>query len=482
MIDVKRRERALPVANGEPLDAVGGRGLARSQITSGRTRRLLTSTCSKGGARSRPTSAAAFAIRAALPVLLILLTPPPPCLTVAIAALVALAALGVVGARRRPRSAPSFAGGLARRRSRRRMASKPTLRLFAIEPIQIQLQDAGDRPINLGVSLVREPQNDRGQCRIVPMLTHEPPRVPKPASKNPWYVLATIHGEQTEEGWNEEVAAKNRRIWNGWSCGHLPKAKRAELAKLAKLDEAALEAWSETERAEVEKVFATGRGMGMTLPDPEAGSRFQGHAFRDAAEHVSVRVQPRRLCSPPPSSTGMRGSTAPLFSGDAWFGSATFSGDAWFGNARFSRYAWFDHATFSGDARFSSATVSGDAVFNGATFGGDAWFDGARFSGYAWFDSATLSGDAWFDSANVQRGRLVRQRHVRAFRQFHGRDLREDCGVLRLSVRPNDQLSRGAVSGRLSAVFRRDPPPEHHLHRQRSVLACHEQRRARGQS
>ena len=60
------------------------------------------------------------------------------------------------------------------------------------------------------------------------MVTREPPRVPKPASKSPWYVLATIHGEQTEEGWNEEVAAKNRRIWNGWSCGHLPQAKRAE--------------------------------------------------------------------------------------------------------------------------------------------------------------------------------------------------------------------------------------------------------------
>ena len=96
------------------------------------------------------------------------------------------------------------------------------------------------------------------------MLTREPPRVPKPASKNPWYVLATIHGEQTEEGWNEEIAAKNRRIWNGWSCGRLPRPKPAELAKLAKLDEAGLEAWSETERAEVEKVFATGRGMGLT--------------------------------------------------------------------------------------------------------------------------------------------------------------------------------------------------------------------------
>ena len=230
------------------------------------------------------------------------------------------------------------------------------------------------------------------------MLTREPPRVPKPASKNPWYVLATIHGEQTEEGWNEEVAAKNRRIWNGWSCGHLPKAKRAEIAKLAKLDEAALEAWSETERAHVEKVFATGRGMGMTLPDPEAAVDFKDTHFETPLS-MSQFVFTQAAVFTSATFDGYAWFDSATFSGDAWFGSATFGGDAWFGSARFSRYAWFDHATFSGDARFSSATVSGDAVFNGATFGGDAWFDGARFTGYAWFDSATLSGDAWFDSA-----------------------------------------------------------------------------------
>ena len=230
------------------------------------------------------------------------------------------------------------------------------------------------------------------------MLTGEPPRVPKPASKSPWYVLATIHGEQTEEGWNEEVAAKNRRIWNGWSCGHLPKAKRAELAKLAKLDEAALEAWSETERAHVEKVFATGRGMGMVLPDPEAAVDFKDTHFETPLS-MSQFVFTQAVVFTSATFDGYAWFDSTTFSGDAWFGSATFNGDAWFGSARFSCYAWFDHATFSGEARFSSATVSGDAVFSGATFGGDTWFDGAKFTGYAWFDSATFSGDAWFDSA-----------------------------------------------------------------------------------
>jgi hypothetical protein len=159
------------------------------------------------------------------------------------------------------------------------MVSEPTLRLFAIGRSKVSYKMPATVRSILGASLVCEPQNDRGQWRIVPVLTHEPPRFLRPASKNPWYVLATIHGEQTEEGWNEEVEAKNRRIWNGWSCGRLPKSKRAELAKLSKLDEAALEAWSEPELAEVKKVFAAGRGMGMTLPDPETAVDFKDTHF-----------------------------------------------------------------------------------------------------------------------------------------------------------------------------------------------------------
>lgn len=256
------------------------------------------------------------------------------------------------------------------------------------------------------------------------MVTREPPRVPKPASKNPWYVLATIHGEQTDEGWNEEIAARNRRIWNGWSCGHLSKAKRAEIAKLAKLDEAALEAWSETERAHVEKVFATGPGMGMTLPDPEAAVDFKDTHFETPLS-MSQFVFTQAAVFTSATFEGYAWFDSATFSGEAWFGSASFGGDAWFGSARFSRYAWFDRATFSGDARFSSATVSGDAAFNGATFGGDAWFDSANFCGDAWFANATFERFANFTGATFEKiasfsdcqfGRTTSFRETR----FHG--------------------------------------------------------------
>ena len=40
------------------------------------------------------------------------------------------------------------------------------------------------------------------------------------ANKNPWYVLATIYGEQDDSGSNR-IEEQNRHIWNSWSYGEL---------------------------------------------------------------------------------------------------------------------------------------------------------------------------------------------------------------------------------------------------------------------
>ncbi|MEP5376638.1 MAG: hypothetical protein ABJQ14_12755, partial [Hyphomicrobiales bacterium] len=39
----------------------------------------------------------------------------------------------------------------------------------------------------------------------------------KPANENPWYVLATLYGEQDGEEIDWELHEKNRRAWNAWA-------------------------------------------------------------------------------------------------------------------------------------------------------------------------------------------------------------------------------------------------------------------------
>ena len=50
-----------------------------------------------------------------------------------------------------------------------------------------------------------------------------------PAEENPWYVLATIAGEQRSKGFDEDLALKNRAYWNAWAGQHLSAEDKAEI-------------------------------------------------------------------------------------------------------------------------------------------------------------------------------------------------------------------------------------------------------------
>src|SRR6056297_2314947 len=55
-----------------------------------------------------------------------------------------------------------------------------------------------------------------------------------PAAQNPWYVLATVAGEQEGTSFAEidlDLYARTRRFWNGWMCQGMDDAARAEVAR-----------------------------------------------------------------------------------------------------------------------------------------------------------------------------------------------------------------------------------------------------------
>ncbi len=58
-----------------------------------------------------------------------------------------------------------------------------------------------------------------------PEAAPEPAQALTPANQNPWYVLATLHGEQpegaTHESFHKKIHAKNRLTWNKWAAGAL---------------------------------------------------------------------------------------------------------------------------------------------------------------------------------------------------------------------------------------------------------------------
>src|SRR6056297_1478316 len=76
-----------------------------------------------------------------------------------------------------------------------------------------------------------------------------------PASQNPWYVLATVAGEQEGTKIDPDLHAKNRRFWNGWMCQDMAAGERTALAEKLGLPKAELAPLSAEEKTEVKTHF-----------------------------------------------------------------------------------------------------------------------------------------------------------------------------------------------------------------------------------
>lgn len=99
----------------------------------------------------------------------------------------------------------------------------------------------------------------------------------RPASQNPWYVLATVAGEQTGERVDRDLHEKNRACWNAWVGQALSDEQKAGLIAKLDLEEEAFEL-SEAQRDQIKARFAEAfpdQSFEDVAPDPEATVDFQ---------------------------------------------------------------------------------------------------------------------------------------------------------------------------------------------------------------
>jgi len=216
----------------------------------------------------------------------------------------------------------------------------------------------------------------------------------KPASENPWYVLATLFGEYVTKDVHhievKETSDINRKYWNAWaSQGMTDGAKSAIKDAKGKsiLDDAP--EWDSV-RLEVEEKFKA-RLPKSELPKPSLGVNFYDIIFNNDIYFSDF-----------------------FFPGDVNFKDTKFSGDAHFSNTKFFKTAEFNNAEFSGDAHFFSAEFYGDycvvsADFTNAKFSGDAHFSNTKFFKTAEFNNAEFSGGTSFQSAKFSKYAMFRR-------------------------------------------------------------------------
>lgn len=248
-----------------------------------------------------------------------------------------------------------------------------------------------------------------------------------PAAKNPWYVLATIAGEhETTERVDpdDDLAVRNRRVWNGWACAGMDDEERAALAEGLGVPAPELAPLSEAERQTLEAEFARRLGDGVPIPAPSDRIDCEKTYF-------PLTVSWRKCAFPAPALFGSAtfsgrraGFESATFTGPADFHSATVSGAAGFDFATFNSSADFESATFGRWAFFPSATFGGFAVFKSATFHGHALFGSATFSEAANFEYATFSESAEFLSATFSRGADIRAATFSGFVVFRSATFR----------------------------------------------------------
>jgi hypothetical protein len=200
----------------------------------------------------------------------------------------------------------------------------------------------------------------------------------KPANENPWYCLATLHGEQPLDRLDQELADKNRSAWQQWIGGVLKSNMRAEFLH----------------------AFAGRTGRREPPPEPESAEMFDfSHTHFDRAVHFGVFLFQRPVDFSSATFSGVADFSSATFSGNADFSSATFSANADFVSAIFSNIANFSSATFAKMADFKSATFSKMVTFASVRFSGPAEFESTKFDHAAHFDSATFSEGAGFSLA-----------------------------------------------------------------------------------
>jgi len=283
------------------------------------------------------------------------------------------------------------------------------------------------------------------------------------ANKNPWYVLATIFGEQTEDATfqacDKELAWKNRRAWNGWYCGGLSDETRAKRAVVLGVDVDELAPLSKAELTEVTERFRDRIGEDATLPTPTERINFSNlfitrfvdfwkfsfeNDFDFSLTHFADNTFFGSACF-----EGYAYFRSTYFAEDADFSSTLFSGFSYFSSTKFVGFSDFSFAHFAGnsefssvyfaeDVDFSSSHFSEDSDFGSIHFAGDSEFGSAYFAGYAEFQSTHFVGEARFSSTQFEEfvdfssakfegaTRFDGARFLTSVPQFHAAEMYDD--------------------------------------------------------
>lgn len=211
-----------------------------------------------------------------------------------------------------------------------------------------------------------------------------------PANQNPWYVLATLYGEQVGESIDTDLHAKNRAVWNAWAGQALTEEERIVAARNSKVPLEEISAWESIKDIVVNKfqykwVNRNGNSIDLiTIPDPKDNINFsfvlfsflfnlRGCIFQSDSYFIFSK-----------------------FNRNAQFDYCTFNGLAFFKRSKFIDGAKFSHAMFMNESDFFGVEFVNGVSFIDSEFQSNSYFISVKFIGVSWFISSIFKSDAIF--------------------------------------------------------------------------------------
>lgn len=212
-----------------------------------------------------------------------------------------------------------------------------------------------------------------------------------PANKNPWYLLATVAGEQGDFELDVDLHARNRRFWNGWMCQNMSGDERKAIASKLNLPETELAPLSDEEYQQVKACFKA------AFPDKSSYDMVPNPSQNIDFRHVYLS-RSLSLCQC-------------FIKGKAFFHKTNFASLANFEQAYFNGVASFHEAHFISLAVFKKAQIVGNANFQESYFGGVANFENIHFTETAKFKKTYFARLALFQEAQFINGASFSKAH-----------------------------------------------------------------------
>src|SRR5262249_52693886 len=223
-----------------------------------------------------------------------------------------------------------------------------------------------------------------------------------PVNANPWYLLATLHGEPTGL-LNDDLIEQNRVSWNRWMAAGINEGQREQLIASGRYSQGDLTIFDEHERAEVQKLFAV-RAAGrsdLQLPSPRQEIYFDKSIF-ETRFNFEGYLFPTHL-----HARGSRFEMLHPFSDCDFFGLTDFSGSSFgptlaeFSNNRFHNSVQFNECVFLTATSFRHTEFNGCGFYN-ASFMSHVDFFFLRSNDFTYFDNVKFFGPATFENAEFK--------------------------------------------------------------------------------